>query len=50
MDFTQAVAALTAAGYKYYGRRMISGLDFDTPSGDRVYYTEKQVIELAESL
>ena len=50
MTYEQAIAALEAAGYRYYGRLMMSGLDFDDPQGNRIFLTEKQTIELAESL
>ncbi|QIN97016.1 hypothetical protein [Synechococcus phage S-H34] len=50
MTFAQALDALEAAGYAYFGRLMMSGLDFDDPNGERLYLTEKQAVELAESL
>ena len=49
MTFTEAVAILEKKGYTYHCRRMISGCDFTTPDGQE-YFTEVQVIELAESL
>ena len=50
MTFTEAVTALEAVGYKYYGMLMMSGCDFDDPTGNRLYLTEKQTIELADNL
>ena len=50
MTFTEAVNALETVGYKYYGQLMMSGCDFDDPDGNQLYLTEKQTIELAESL
>ena len=50
MDFTDAVALLVEQGYRYYGRRMLSGYDFDTPSGEQLYLTEEEVVLQAEKL
>lgn len=50
MTFTEAVDKLTEAGYYYFGRRMISGCDFDDPNGECLLLTENEVIKLAESL
>ena len=50
MTFTDAVDLLEEKGYAYFGRKAISGCDFDDPNGERLYLTEKQTIELAESL
>jgi len=50
MDYCESIAALELAGYKYYGRLMMSGLDFDDPSGNPLQITEKQALELAQSL
>ena len=48
MTYPEAIAALEAAGYKYYGRLMMSGLDFDDPDGNPIQLTEKQTMELAQ--
>lgn len=50
MTFQDAVALLEEKGYSYFGRRMISGCDFDDPNGERLYLTENETIKLAESL
>jgi len=49
MTFCESIAALEAAGYKYYGRLMMSGLDFDDPTGNPLQLTESQAIELAQT-
>jgi hypothetical protein len=50
ISFAQAVALLEKEGYTYYGRRMLSGCDFDTPTGSQLYLTESEVITRAECL
>ena len=50
MEFSNAVALLEKEGYTYYGRRMLSGCDFDTPNGSQLYLTEAEVIKRAECL
>ena len=48
MEFTEAVAILTERGYTYYGRRMLSGCDFDAPDGSQLFLTTEEVILRAE--
>ena len=48
MEFQEAVAVLVEQGYTYYGRRMLSGCDFDTPTGAQVFLTTDEVILRAE--
>lgn len=50
MTFREAMDRLESAGYKYYGKMMVSGCDLDTPTGERVFLTDNEVIKLAESL
>ena len=48
MDFIVAKALLEEQGYIYFGARMISGFDFDSPEGERVALTENEIINLAQ--
>ena len=50
MDFLTAKALLEQQGYLYFGARMISGFDFDTPEGEVIALTENEIIQLAKDL
>ena len=50
MEFTEAVSLLVEQGYTYYGQRMLSGCDFDTPSGEQLYLTREEVLLRAERI
>ena len=50
MTFSEAVALLEKEGYVYYGRRMLSGCDFDTPSGEQLFLTVDEVMLRASKL
>ncbi|MGB1141038.1 MAG: hypothetical protein ACPG1A_09080 [Halioglobus sp.] len=50
VDSSVSALLLKEQGYTYYGRRMLSGYDFDAPSGAQLYLTQEEVLLRAERI